>query len=142
MRMPTPGDRIKEARESRGWTQEQLAGKAQMSKGFLSDVENNKRNVSAEYVLKIANALGVSLDYLLRGETGREERERQPVEIPPELSVAAQRLSLTYSQTLTLLDTHLSVVARRSNRTGNSLSVDEWINLFKALNRVYRDGLP
>lgn|SRR5574338_527819 len=140
--MATPGDRIREARESRGWTQEELAGKAQMSKGFLSDVENNKRSVSAEYVLKIANALGVSLDYLLRGETGREERERRPVEIPPELSAAAQRLKLSYSQTLTLLETHLSVVARRSNRTLRPLSVDEWINLFKALSRVYPDGVP
>jgi len=140
--MATPGDRIKEARDSRGWTQDQLATKAQMSKGFLSDVENNKRSVSAEYVLKIANALGVSLDYLMRGEKGREERERQPIEIPPELSAAAQRLHLTYSQTLTLLDTHLSVVARRSNRTAKTLSIEEWVNLFRALNRVYPDGLP
>ena len=140
--MALPGDRIKEARESRGWTQEQLAAKAQMSKGFLSDVENNKRSVSAEYMLRIANALGVSLDYLLRGEYGKEERERQPVEIPPELSRAAQRLNLTYSQTLTLLETHLSAVARRSNKVIQPLTEDEWIDLFKALRRIYPDGPP
>src|SRR6266571_1142743 len=69
--MPTPGDRIREAREEKDWTQEQLADKAQISKSFLSDVENNKRNVSAENALKIADALGVSLDYLMRGDQAR-----------------------------------------------------------------------
>src|SRR5439155_16679188 len=104
--MPTPGDRIREAREEKSWTQEQLADKAGISKGFLSDVENNNRNLSAENALKLADALGVSLDYLMRGQQGKEEAAREPVRIPSELSRAAQQLGLSYSETLTLLEAH------------------------------------
>ena len=138
--MATPGDRIKALREEHGWTQEVLAEKAQMSKGFLSDLENNKRNVSASYALRIADALGVSLDYLLRGERTKGDAERQPVEIPPELSAAAQELNLSYNETLVLLDTYNAVVARRSSRSIGKHSVEEWKKLHQVLKDIYPDA--
>src|SRR5215469_7497844 len=103
--MAATGDRIKEIRDARGMTQDQLADKAGISKGFLSDVENNKRNISSENLLKIANVLGASVDYLLRGET-KEHTQRQPVVIPPELSQAAEELGLSYAKTLETLAAH------------------------------------
>lgn len=138
--MATPGDRIREQREERRWTQEKLAQLAGMSKGFLSDLENNKANVSAEYLLRIANALGVSLDYLLRGDVGQQEAERAPVQIPRELSELAQELNLTYAETLTLLDAHNSVVARRSLKTVHPPSKEEWKKLHEAIQSLYPDG--
>lgn len=135
--MPTVGDRIREVRETLGWTQEKLAKKAGISKGFLCDVENSKRNSSAENALRIADALGASLDYLLKGEAGNEELEKQPIQIPPELSKAAEQLTLTYSETLTLLDAHRSVVARRSNTSRKKFTIKEWINLQKAIKEVF-----
>ena len=66
--MPTAGDRIKDYRKDLGWTLDKLSEKTKLSKGFLSDIEGNKRNPSTENVVKIANAMGASLDYLLRGE--------------------------------------------------------------------------
>lgn len=138
--MPTPGDRIREAREAKGWTQEQLADKAQISKGFLSDVENNKRNVSAENALKLADALGISLDFLMRGEEAKQESARAPVSIPPELSQAAQELGLSYSDTLTLLDAHEAVVARRSAKLRKHRTVEDWKNLHKAIKEAYENA--
>src|SRR5712691_9158935 len=123
--MPTPGDRIKDVRDEKGWTQDELAQKAGISKGFLSDVENNKRNVSAENALKIADALGVSLDFLMRGQQGKEEAARQPVSIPSELSQAAEEFKWSYSETLTLLDAHEAVVARRSNQALRRPTVED-----------------
>src|ERR1700682_2059493 len=114
--MPSVGDRVKEIREERKWTQDQLAEKSGVSKGFLSDIENSKRNPSSEYVLKIANALGASIDYLLRGDEASQPSSRGPVTIPPELAEAAVKLTLTYAQTVELLEAHKSVIARRSNR--------------------------
>ena len=135
--MPTTGDRIRELRDRQGWTQEKLAQESGISKGFLSDVESNKRNISSEYVLRIANALGASLDYLVRGEPGAREADRDPVKIPPELSAAAQELELSYSDTLMLLDANQSVVARRSNKSTKPLTKDEWKRLHAAISKVY-----
>jgi transcriptional regulator with XRE-family HTH domain len=137
--MATTGDRIRERREHRGWTQEGLAGKAGVSKGFLSDLENNKRNVSADYALRIANALGVSLDYLIRGEITQRDIERAPVSIPPELSIAAQELNLTYAQTLTLIDAHEAVIARRGLRRTSPPSVANWKHLHGLIMAAYPD---
>ena len=138
--MPQPGDRIRSAREHRGWTQERLAQAAGISKGFLSDIENDKRNISSGSALKIADALGISLDYLLRGQSGERERQRQPVSIPPELSRLAEEMELSYRETLTLLEAHQAVVARRSAKLLKPPSVDEWRRFYEAIKDVYPDG--
>lgn len=140
--MPTIGDRIKEVREQRHWTQDKLAKETKISKGFLSEVENNKGtgNIGADYVLRIANALGVSLDYLLRGEVGEQERAREPVTIPRSLSEAAQQLGLAYAETLTLLEAHQAVIARRRATSIREPNVDEWKALWRMITQVYSDG--
>lgn len=137
--MARPGDRIKAARERRNWTQEQLAEAAGISKGFLSDIENDKRNISSESALKIADALGISLDFLLRGKTGERERQRRPVRIPVELSQFAEEMELSYRATLTLLEAHQAVIARRSARLVHPPSVEEWRKFYNAIKDVYPD---
>ena len=134
--MPTSGDRIRKIRESRGLTQDQLAENAKISKSFLSEVENNHRNISSGNLLRIANALGASMDYLMRGET-REQIRREPVIIPPELSQAAEELGLSFAKTLEILEAHNSVVARRSDKATKRLSVEEWKEFCGAINRVF-----
>ena len=134
--MASPGDRIREIRDDQRITQDELSLRAGLSKGFLSDVENNKRNISSQNLLKIANVLGASVDYLLRGDSG-EVVATQPVVIPPELSQAAEELDLTYTQTLELLEAHRSVIARRSNRGLRKFRVDDWKRLHKAVIDVF-----
>jgi transcriptional regulator with XRE-family HTH domain len=134
--MANAGDRIREIRESKGINQDRLAEKAKISKGFLSDIENGKRNPSSDNLLRIANALGASLDYLMKGEVQEEEQTRT-IQISPELSIAAQQLNLTYSQTIALLDAHRSVIARRSTRNVKSFDVSDWIALHKAIREVF-----
>src|SRR6266498_1515445 len=119
--MASTGDRIREIREKRKITQDQLATAAEVSKSFLSEIENNKRNMSSQGLLRIANILGASVDYLLTGES-KESTSKAPIVIPPELSQAAQDLQLTYSDTIELLDAHRSVIARRSNQSIKSFS--------------------
>lgn len=134
--MATTGERIKQIREKKCLTQDQLAEAAGISKGFLSDVENNNKNISSQSLLRIANALGASVDYLLQGAT-REAAEKEPVVIPPELSEAAEQLRLTYAETLELLDAYKSVVARRSSKSQRQFSTEDWKNLHKAIKRVF-----
>ena len=137
--MATIGERIKEVRESLRITQDGLATKAGLSKGFISDVENNKRGISSENLLRLATALGASLDYLAKGATTTVERPKA-IEIPLELSTAAEQLNLTYAQTLELLDTYNSVVARRSIRQQAPFDAEQWKKLHAAISKVFNSG--
>ena len=134
--MQTVGDRIRQVREQVGMTQDAVAGSAGLSKGFISEVENNKRNISAQNLLKVANALSASVQYLLEG--GEYQRhENRPVVIPSELSKAAEQLGLTYAQTLSLLETYESVIARRRKAKNKMFTVDDWIELHHAIDKVF-----
>ncbi len=134
--MPTAGDRIRSIREEMRMNQDQLAERAGLSAGFLSDVENNKRNIGSQNLLKIANVLGASVDYLLRGEIN-ETASIEPILIPPELSMAAEELELSYAATIELLEAHRSVIARRSNRGLRKFAVEDWKKLHEAIKRVF-----
>lgn len=135
--MATTGDRIREVRESRGLTQEQLANSAKISKSFLSDVENNNKNLSSQLLLQIATALGASVDYLLTGKVHGTAPQNQPVTIPPNLSSAAAELNLSYNQTLELLNAQLSVIARRSSKSERELSVKDWKDFHVAIKKLF-----
>ena len=133
--MATTGERIREIREKRGLRQDQLASQAKISKSFLSEIENNNRNVSSQALLRIANILGASVDYLLTGES--KEKGKGPITIPPELSRAAEELHLTFNQTVDLLEAQHSIIARRAQKSIKSLSVEDWKELHKTLKRVF-----
>jgi transcriptional regulator with XRE-family HTH domain len=60
------GDKIHALRKSRGYTLEKLAELSDSSKGYIWELENkNPPRPSADKVLKIAMALGVTADFLL-----------------------------------------------------------------------------
>lgn len=59
------GNRIRELREQRSITQGQLAAQAQVSQGYLSQLENGDvRNPSAGVLLRVADAMKVEADDL------------------------------------------------------------------------------
>lgn len=134
--MATVGERIKDIRERLHLTQEELAGRSGVSKGFLSDVENGKSNPGAAYLLRIANALGASVDYLLKGEEA-EAQVATPVVIPQELSKVAEELRLSYAQTMQVLAAHNAIVAKRSERGRKRFTAEDWRSLHEALQRFF-----
>ena len=133
----TVGERIKQVREARGWTQDRLAQEARISRGFLSEVEKHGKNISLDLLLRIATALGASVAYLATGE-GSQPGEKRPVVIPPELSEAAEQLHLSFPETRDLLEAYNSVVARRSSRQKGTMSVEDWKNFWDAVKNVIR----
>lgn len=135
--MATVGERIKEVREVKGWTQEKLAAEADISRSFLSEVEKHGKNISLDLLLKVATALGASVGYLASGE-GLQPGERRPVVIPIELSEAAEALHLSYPETLDLLEAYGSIVARRSNRLKGVMTIEDWKSLHNALRDVVK----
>lgn len=58
------GEKIRETRLRCCFTQERLAEMVDISTNFMSLIENG-RNMSVETLVKIADALGVTVDYLL-----------------------------------------------------------------------------
>lgn len=63
----TVGRRIRGLREEKKMSREELAAKADISPKFLYEIENGKKGLSANTLLKIARALSCSCDYILRG---------------------------------------------------------------------------
>lgn len=61
------GMRIAFLREQRGLSQLELAIRASVSKSYMSDLENGRRNPSVKVLQKVASGLGVSLEKLFQG---------------------------------------------------------------------------
>lgn len=59
------GERIRQERLSLGITQEVLSEKAGISVSFFGQIERGERKPSLETVINIANALQVTVDFLL-----------------------------------------------------------------------------
>ncbi|MBQ7363507.1 MAG: helix-turn-helix transcriptional regulator [Clostridia bacterium] len=69
----TMGDRIREARKHKGFTQEQVAELLDISVESVSHIERGTRLPSMQVFVKLIEVLNVSADYLLRDSisTGR-----------------------------------------------------------------------
>jgi transcriptional regulator with XRE-family HTH domain len=125
------GQRLQYIRTNKGLTLDKLAERAGISKSFLWEVEHDNSGISGEKLLRVANALGASLDFLLRGEPAPENYQGPPaVEIPRELSDIAEELGLTHKQTLALLEIERSIIARRNTKGHSRKSKEDWRKLY------------
>jgi Zn-dependent peptidase ImmA (M78 family)/DNA-binding XRE family transcriptional regulator len=60
------GARIRRFRRQAGWTQSELARRAGITQEAVSSIESGKRSPGLDVVTRMANAFGVTVDYLLR----------------------------------------------------------------------------
>jgi XRE family transcriptional regulator, regulator of sulfur utilization len=60
------GKNLKEIREEKGVTQDNIAMSLGVSRGFISKIENGKTNPTLSTMTKIAKALNVTTDELLK----------------------------------------------------------------------------
>ena len=60
------GERIRNERIKRGYTQEQLAEMSDMSTSHISHVENASSKVGLPAIVRIANSLNITVDSLLQ----------------------------------------------------------------------------
>ncbi|WP_225755309.1 helix-turn-helix domain-containing protein [Actinotalea sp. Marseille-Q4924] len=72
------GPRLRAARQSRGWTLDDLASRAGMSASTLSRLEAGKRQASLELLLPLTRQLGIRIDDLV-GLQAPDPRVRRPV---------------------------------------------------------------
>ena len=71
----TVGKRVREGRKDRRMTQTQLAEVANLSTEYLSEIENNRKQVSLIALVEISKCPGYSLDELLYGDCRRKDAD-------------------------------------------------------------------
>ncbi len=59
------GDRVRELREEKGWSQEKLAEKANLHRTYIGQVERGEKNIGIENLVRIAKAVGVPLSAVI-----------------------------------------------------------------------------
>lgn len=70
----TLGERIKRLRQERDWSQAQLGQKLGVHQKQVSGYERDVHVPSTDLLIRLAEALDVSLDYLVSGSRGESER--------------------------------------------------------------------
>lgn len=65
------GDKIRELRKERGLSQEQLSFKADLHRTYIGMIERAEKNITLINIEKIANALDVSVNDLLKFKNGK-----------------------------------------------------------------------
>ena len=58
------GRRVRQLRETRGWTQETLAERANIDRSYIAGIEAGLRNPSVKALARIADGFSVSLSAL------------------------------------------------------------------------------
>lgn len=100
------GSRLREARNMVKLTQEQLAEKVGIGTTYISDIERGAKFPSLSLFIKIVDALGVSSDYILRGEieAGKncvyDDITKKLEGLSPKQRLAVAELIDTYIKTL------------------------------------------
>ncbi len=61
------GTRIRQLRKAVGWTQEDLADRAQIDRSYIGGVERGERNVTFTMLCQICAALGCDVAALTQG---------------------------------------------------------------------------
>jgi transcriptional regulator with XRE-family HTH domain len=121
-------NRIRTLRRARGLSIEKLAALADISAGYLSEVERGLSEISGAKLARLAENLGATADYLLMGR--EDQAPNAPVTISPGLSEAARKLDLSYAQTLQLLLGKEQLVARRSANASQEWATEKWIEFY------------
>jgi transcriptional regulator with XRE-family HTH domain len=140
------GERIRQIRKSKKMTLEALAG-AELTKGMLSLIENNKANPSMESLNYIAKRLGVEITDLLEEVSSIELRDI--LEKAEKLfNTDQKKLPDKHKQLITLIEPHISNLpqgyegARLLDIFGRSLCLEKqegWENYYQRAASIYDD---
>lgn len=90
--MSSCGSRIKSLRESKGYTQTQLAEKSGVSQSNITMYERDERMPGLNAIVSLADAFGVSCDYLIKGLTEEVKSVSENIHLSYD---AIQRLMVT-----------------------------------------------
>lgn len=82
------GDVLRDFRQRKGYTLRQVASRASVALGYLSEVERGQKEASSEILASVADALGTPISTIMREVADRlalSEGVRIPDAVPAEL---------------------------------------------------------
>lgn len=65
-------ENVRLLREAKGMSQEDLAGITQIDRSYISEVENERKSISADKVEILARAFGVEIYEMFHPDTGKK----------------------------------------------------------------------
>ncbi|MCK6533070.1 MAG: helix-turn-helix domain-containing protein [Polyangiaceae bacterium] len=136
----TLGARVRALRLGKGWTLDQLAQEAKVSKGFLSTVEKGDSQPSGRVLLGLAKALGASVDYLVQGDASAPPARPAPLAIPDELAALAEQKGWSFRKVRAVLEAQQAIIARRSERTPRPFTTTQWLEFAERLDPYLEPG--
>lgn len=111
--MSTTGKRMRLVRKHRKLSLNEVSRLTGISKSHLSNVERDLHAMTTSPLVKVADALNVSLDFLLRGGAFPTTGGGSFVEVPEELSMVALELGLPFRSALAILAVHRTLSVYR-----------------------------
>lgn len=125
------GSEIRRRREMQDLSLTDLARLSRVSKGYLSEIENNPAaRPSAATLFKIASALGTSVGELL-GRKGEGDSDRGELDIPEALREFAEEAKLP--------DAEVRMLAGIRYRGRSPTTVDDWRYIYESI-RLRTEG--
>lgn len=117
--MKTLGERLKDARKSKGLSQEALASSVGVSRGVIQNLEYNRAEPQPIVIKAICNTLNINENWLLTGEGDMVDNSDaiRSAKILSELYDVAKDLS--EEEQLYILDVIQSMKKRFGNKSGN-----------------------
>jgi transcriptional regulator with XRE-family HTH domain len=70
------GQRIQSLRKARGWSQERFADICGVHRTYMGHLERGEKNLSFNTLVRLSDALGITLSELLAEEAGQSSRKR------------------------------------------------------------------
>jgi transcriptional regulator with XRE-family HTH domain len=86
------GERVRQRRDALKLTQEQLAAETGVTPQHVSRIENGLNEPSLDLLVRLAQSLGVTADFLLTGAEPPELNVRGAIRSAPTLDADAKRL--------------------------------------------------
>ena len=90
------GKRLRRVRSQLEMTREQFAEQVGISPQFLAEIENGKKGMSQDTIIRLCSQFHISADYLLFGESAKQETTVRLTEIAAALGAEELDILIEY----------------------------------------------
>ena len=97
------GNKIYQLRRSINMTQQELAEKVGISVTFLSEIENGRKSMSVDTLIKLSKCLQVSLDTIVFGKDAEDDMQKDVVSMMSTLPLEYNESILVIAREFTRL---------------------------------------